>query len=245
MRGQMLTKSKLLLLLLLTISHLTQIMSTVSGHQVFLVDTVIRPLISLRCALFVALPEAKVSNTTLLPWGVGSLRRSYLISSRAQNVEPSELGVQVKPRGQSAVRSGASSGESSRLTTPPTPGRSWDSPASTNEVLLRARRHLQRNSESFTRGNSPEPDELNMFRPLDQSRGGSPTNNDNIFTAGEGQLWQAQLHGRKCQEDSCVCTGVEGPNRVFTNTRSRSSSRAPEARNGSEMKKARVLGTRE
>ena len=37
-----------------------------------------------------------------------------------------------------------------------------------------------------------------------------------------------------------MCTGVEGPNGVFTNTRSRSSSRAPEAvRNGSEMKKAR------
>ena len=36
-----------------------------------------------------------------------------------------------------------------------------------------------------------------------------------------------------------MCTGVEGPNAVFTNTRSRSSSRAPEAaRNGREMKKA-------
>ena len=36
-----------------------------------------------------------------------------------------------------------------------------------------------------------------------------------------------------------MCTGVEGPNGVFTNTRSRSSSHAPEARNGNEMKKAR------
>ena len=34
----------------------------------------------------------------------------------------------------SAARSGASSGASSRLTTPPTPGK-WDLPASTDEVL--------------------------------------------------------------------------------------------------------------
>ena len=45
--------------------------------------------------------------------------------------------------------------------------------------------------------------------------------------------------GRKRREDSCMCAGAEGPNRGFTNTRSRSSSRAPEARNGSEIKKAR------
>ena len=44
---------------------------------------------------------------------------------------------------------------------------------------------------------------------------------------------------RKRREDSCVCTVVVGPNGVFTNTSSRSSSRAPEARNGSELKKAR------
>ena len=53
---------------------------------------------------------------------VGSLRRSEWISSRAQSVEPSALGVQLKQRGRSAARSGASSGASSRLTTQPTPG---------------------------------------------------------------------------------------------------------------------------
>ena len=36
-----------------------------------------------------------------------------------------------------------------------------------------------------------------------------------------------------------MCTGVKAPDGMFTNTRSRSSSRAPEERNGSEMKKAR------
>ena len=39
-----------------------------------------------------------------------------------------------------------------------------------------------------------------------------------------------------------MCTGVEGPNGVFTNTRSRSNSRAQEARSGrdsSKMKKAK------
>ena len=91
---------------------------------------------------------------------------------------------------------------------------------------------------SFTRGDSPESDDLEAHRPLDHdpSRGRSPTNDDDIFTAGEGQ---APFRGRKRQEDSCLCAGVEGPNGVFTNTRSRSSSGAPEARNGSEMKKAR------
>ena len=38
---------------------------------------------------------------------VGSLRRSERISSRAQSVEPSARGVQVKPRWRSAARSGA------------------------------------------------------------------------------------------------------------------------------------------
>ena len=68
----LLTMSKLLLLLLLlllTISHLTQNIPTVSGHQVFLVvpvDTVIRPLISLRRVLVVPAPrETKVSNATM------------------------------------------------------------------------------------------------------------------------------------------------------------------------------------
>ena len=63
----------------------------------------------------------------------------------------------------------------------------------------------------------------------------SPTNEDEIVTAGKGQ---AQIHCRKYRDESCMCTGVEAPNGVFTNTRSRSSSRAPEARNGSEKEKA-------
>ena len=64
----LLTMSKLwLLLVLLTISHLTQNIPTVSGHQVFLVvDTVVRPLISLRRVWFVPMPrETKVSNATM------------------------------------------------------------------------------------------------------------------------------------------------------------------------------------
>ena len=65
MRGQMLTKSKLLLLLMFTVSHLTQNIPTVSGHQVFLVDTAILPLISLHLVLFVPVPVTKVSNTTM------------------------------------------------------------------------------------------------------------------------------------------------------------------------------------
>ena len=226
-RGRTMTRSaKFLLLprLLLTISHLMQNIPTLSGHQVFLVDTAIRTLISLRRDWFVPAPETKVSNTTLADCGsgdVGGLRRSERISSSAQRVEPSARGVQVKPRERSAARSGESSGESSRLITPPTPGRSWDSP---DEVLSQAISHLERkserNSELYPRGDSP-----------------SPTNEDDVVTAGEGQ---APFHRRKCREESCVCTWVKGPNGVFTNTRSRSSSRTLEAaRNGSEMKKAK------
>ena len=65
--GLLLTMSKLLLLLLLlTISHLTHNILTVSGHQVFLVvDTVIRPLISLCRVLVVPAPrETKVLIAT-------------------------------------------------------------------------------------------------------------------------------------------------------------------------------------
>ena len=58
-------RSQTLLLLLLTISHLTQNIPTVSGHRVILVDTAIRPLISLRRVLLVPVPEAKVSNATM------------------------------------------------------------------------------------------------------------------------------------------------------------------------------------
>ena len=113
----------------------------------------------------------------------------------------------------------------------------WDSPASTYEVLSQAISHLKRNSEVYSRGDSPEPEDLEAYRIFDPSRGGSLTNEDEIVTAGEGQ---APIHRRKYREESssCVCTGVEGPNGVFTNTRSRSSSRAPEARNGSAKKKA-------
>ena len=96
----------------------------------------------------------------------------------------------------------------------------------------------------YRSGESPEPEDLNEYRILDPSRGGSPTNEDEIVTAGEGQ---APIHRRKPErrDGSCVCTGVEDPNGVFTNTRSRSSSRAPEARNGSEMKKATTTTSRD
>ena len=90
---------------------------------------------------------------------------------------------------------------SSRLTTPPTPGKSRDSPASTDEILLQVLSNLQRNSEKFARGDSPKPDDLEAYRPLDPSRGEFPINDDDIFTAGEGQ---APFRGRKRQEDSCA-----------------------------------------
>ena len=67
--------SKLWLMLrLLTISHLTPTMPTVSGHQVLLVvDTELRPLISLRRFLVVPVPrETKVSNATTLGAASGS-----------------------------------------------------------------------------------------------------------------------------------------------------------------------------
>ena len=71
-RLRLLTMSKLLLLLLLlTISHLTQNIQTVSGHQLFLVDTVIRPLISLRRVLFSARDQSVERNH-----GSGNLRHS-------------------------------------------------------------------------------------------------------------------------------------------------------------------------
>ena len=84
--------------------------------------------------------------------------------------------------------------------------------ASTDEVLSQVRSHLHRNSE-YTRGDSPEPDDLDEYRYLDPSRCGSPTNEDDIVTASEGQ---AQFRGRKYRDGSCVCTGVKGPNGVFT-----------------------------
>ena len=86
----------------------------------------------------------------------------------------------------SAGVSGASSGARSGCATPSTPGK-WDSPASTKEVLEQALSHLQRNSEMFVRGDSPEPGDLHAYRTLDPSRGGSLTNDDDIVTAGEGQ----------------------------------------------------------
>ena len=221
------------MLRLLTISHLTPTIPTVSGHQVFLVvDTELRPLISLRRFLVVPVPRDQSVERN-------NLRRSERISSRAPSVDPNARGD--KPMEQSA----ASSSESSGCVTPQTPGK-WNPPASTDEVLLQARSQLKRNSEVYPRGDSPEPDDLNEYRPLDPSRGGSPTNEDDeIVTAGEGQ---APNHRRKYQDASCVCTGVEGPGGVFTNTRSRSSSRAPEARNhgrGSEKKKATTTTTRD
>ena len=64
------------LLLLLTISHLTPTIPTVSGprQQVFLVvDTALRPLISLRRVWFVPVPrETKVSNATMAVATLGS-----------------------------------------------------------------------------------------------------------------------------------------------------------------------------
>ena len=143
-----------------------------SGHQVFLVDTAIRPLFS-RLVRASAIDKSVEHNN-----GSGNLRRSEWISSRLQSVEQSARGG--KQRGRSAARNGESSGESSRLTILPTPGKSWDSPASTEEVLLQTISHLernrQRNSELYPRGDLPESDDLNVLRILDLSRGGFPTN---------------------------------------------------------------------
>ena len=80
-RLRLLTMSKLWLLLLLIISHLTQNIQTVSGHQVFLVvDTVICPLISLRRGWFVPVPtlprDTKVSNATMAVATLGAARGS-------------------------------------------------------------------------------------------------------------------------------------------------------------------------
>ena len=116
-------------------------------------------------------------------------------------------------------------------------GISLRGPRSTDEVLSQAQSHLQRNSELFTRGDSPEPKGLDAYRTLDLSRGGSPTNDYDIVTASDGQ---APFRGRKRREDSCMCTGVEGPNGVFTYTRSGSSSRAQEARSCSDSSKAKT-----
>ena len=77
-----------------------------------------------------------------------------------------------------------------------------------------------------------------MYRPRDSSRGGSPIYDNDIVTAGEGH---APFCGRQ-QSRLCVCLGLEGPKGVFTNTRarSRSSSRAPEERNGSDFSKTKT-----
>ena len=88
-RGQTLTKSKVLLLL--TISHLTQNIQTLSGHRVFRVDTVIPSLISVRPVLLVPVPEAKVSNATVAVMlaALGTACKSaagYKISIRVRKV---------------------------------------------------------------------------------------------------------------------------------------------------------------
>ena len=72
----------LLLLLLLTISHLRQNIPTVSGHHVFLVDTAIRPLISL---WFVPAPETKVPSATMLGAASGSAA-GHKVSNRVLEV---------------------------------------------------------------------------------------------------------------------------------------------------------------
>ena len=76
-------------------------------------------------------------------------------------------------------------------------------------------------------------EDLDEYRPLDPSRCGSPTNDD-IVTARQGQVL---LRGRQSREASLVIVGVSDPDGVFNNTRearSRSSSSAPEACNGSD-----------
>ena len=71
----------------------------------------------------------------------------------------------------------------------------------TKEVLSQVQSHLKRNSEVYRGGDSPEPEDLEAYRILDPSCGGSPTNEDEIVTAGEGQ---APIHRRKPErrEDS-------------------------------------------
>ena len=69
-----------------------------------------------------------------------------------------------------------------------------------------------KNSEKFFRDDPPEPGDLDVYRPFDPSRGGSPFNDNDIVTASEGQ---AQLRGRKNREASSVCTGLEGPDGVL------------------------------
>ena len=147
-------------MLLLTTSHLTQNILIVSGHRVIRVDTAIRPLISLQFVLSVPVPLCLLQKCGTRQWHNGSdvtrLRRSVRISSKTQSVEQ---------RGRSVTRSGANS----RLTTQPTPGR-WDPPASspsTDEILEQARSHQQRNLETFVRGDSPEPEDLDEYRLLD------------------------------------------------------------------------------
>ena len=85
MRGQTLTKSKLLLL---TISHLTQNIPTVLGHKVFLVAA-IRPVISLHRVLFVPVPEAKVSIAVGMLAAIGAASGSaagHKVSNRVREV---------------------------------------------------------------------------------------------------------------------------------------------------------------
>ena len=53
----------------------------------------------------------------------------------------------------------------------------------------------------YRRGDSPEPEDLEAYRILDPSRYGSPTNEDEIVTAGEGQ---ALIH-REGTEMSLAC----------------------------------------
>ena len=89
------------MLRLLTISHLTQNIPTVSGHQVFLVvDTELRPLISLRRVWFLPVPRVTtVSNATMLGAASGSAAGRQ-VSNRVLE----DRGVEVVSRGGEVLR---------------------------------------------------------------------------------------------------------------------------------------------
>ena len=72
-----------------------------SGHQVFLVDRAIRPLISLRRVLFVPAPETKVSNATK---AVGMLVAVGAASGSAAGRQVSNRVLELVSRGGEVLR---------------------------------------------------------------------------------------------------------------------------------------------
>ena len=229
----------LLLLLLLTISHLTQNIPTVSGHPVFLVVTAIRPLISLRRVWVVPAPrETKVSNATMAVATLGTASKS------AARRQASNQVLEVVRRGGEVLRKGVQAVVKAV---------GWPhSRLQANHMIRQpALKKFSCKPEAIWRRNRREirsciPEAIRPNQKISNHTEILIRRSVDLLPTKTTLSQQAKAKRRSIAESakrSLACAlGCKALREclptVVSNTRSRSSSRAPEAaRNGSEMKK--------